>query len=433
MRRELENNLIMWKNSERRKALILNGARQTGKTYILKEFAHNYYENSAYLNFETNPELKSIFENSLEPKKLVEKLSIVLKQKILKHKTLIIFDEVQLCSSALTSLKYFTEKTREYHVVAAGSLLGLNISSKTSFPVGKIDLLNLYPLSFMEFISSVESQYQEVIKNLNLGDSLEDIFHNELLELLNVYFFTGGMPEAVQAYIDNRDLNLVREIQTTILTSYIADFSKHVEPQETLKIRRIFESLPRQLSKENKKFIFSAVAKSARAREYEMSLQWLIDAGLFLKSNLVENPQIPLKSFSSTEAFKIFGLDVGLLGAMVKLEQSQVVLDKNLYFQFRGALVENYISQELTAYGLNPLYYWKSGASAELDFLIDFKGKVLGLEVKSGSNKRSRSLNVFTNRYPKTLSFRISKSKLGKNDNFFDLPLYMISEIKRFV
>jgi len=430
VRRQLVQDLISWRGSPSRKPLIVQGARQVGKTFLLQAFGSESFDNVAYLNFEAQPELASIFERELIPAKIIRKIEIALAQKISVSSTLIILDEIQACSTALTSLKYFAEQAPQYHVVAAGSQLGINIGAKSSFPVGKVELLSLYPLSFFEFLEALDKQgLLELISKESKLEAIEEIFHAELLDLLNLYFYIGGMPECVQRFIDTNDLHEVRLVQERIIHSYIADFSKHAEDTQTLKIRRIWDSVPSQLSRENKKFIFSAVAKSARAREYETALHWLFDAGLLLESRLVADPRVPLKAFASPDAFKVFALDIGLLGAMVKLDQSQVVLSKDLYFQFRGALVENFVAQELMASGLSPLYYWADGARAEVDFLIDFKSKIIAIEAKSGHRKGSKSLQRLMEHGKIAIAVRVSKDPAMLTDRHCDLPLYQLGAL----
>lgn len=438
--------LIAWKNHKNRKPLILQGARQVGKTHLLKKFAAESYNNIAYLNFELKPDLATLFERDLDPESLVRKLEIALDTKINVRDTLIIFDEVQLCSRALTSLKYFAEayaqdpQKYDYHIIAAGSQLGINVSSSASFPVGKVNLMTMYPLTFLEFVRASRNSYYDLLlqihKDVGEGSSrgfidlkIPDNFHFDLLELLNVYFFIGGMPEAVKVYIDTLDLKEVRLVQEAILLSYLSDFSKYSDASQSLKVRRIWESLPAQLARENKKFIFSAVAKSARAREYETSLQWLKDAGLLLLANLVENPQVPLRAFADPESFKVFALDVGLLGCMVKLDAKQVVLIKDLYFQFRGALAENFIAQELFAHGHNPIYYFKKDSSAEVDFMIDHESQSFAIEVKSGENKTSKSLNALLKKHAQIKGVRLSSSNINFANSIIEMPLYLTSAL----
>jgi len=393
MKRDVYPKLMHWKNSERRKPLILRGARQVGKTYILQEFGREEYEKTAYFDFEAYPDLDDLFSQRLDPKRIIRDLSRLIGWEILPARHLIVFDEIQASNSALNSLKYFQEEANEYHTAAAGSLLGVKLSKGKSFPVGKVNFIELYPLTFMEFLSAIDKgSWRTMIEETTEFSPYAAPFHNELIELLHDYFFTGGMPEAVSHFVNSGNFKEVREIQKEIINSFILDFSRHAEPLDIRKISLIWDAIPPQLARENKKFIFSAVRKSARAREYESALEWLADSGLILKSYLVNSAKNPLKGYMNRGAYKIFSLDIGILGAMANIPMDAVVRDQSLFKEYKGAFVENYVAQQLSARDDGDLYYWKSrGNKAELDFLYEYEGTIYPLEAKSGVNPKSRA------------------------------------------
>lgn len=408
--------------------MILQGARQVGKTYLLKEFGKNEYTDLAYFNFEEDPGLKEYFQGSLLPEKLLQKLSIHRGKNIEPKTTLTFFDEIQACSQALNSLKYFCEQAGDYHLVSAGSLLGVQLGHQQSFPVGKVNFLHLYPLNFLEFLAA---QGKPHLKNLIAGlDSFQPLdgpIHDELTEELRFYFAIGGMPEAVAHYAAHRDLQEVRAIQKEILNAYLLDFAKHASPSEVMKIAAVWESIPAQLAKENKKFIFSALKQSARAREYETAIQWLVNAGLALKVRNVSKPNLPLASYAGPGAFKLYGLDVGLLAAMSQLLPQTILQGDRLFTEFKGALTENYVAQELTARYDQALYYWTSPGTAEVDFLLEHEGEIYPLEVKAGMSHKTRSLRVYGDMYhPKTLS-RTSMMNLKQDGGIINYPLYAVA------
>lgn len=434
VKREILQQLRSWSKSPLRKPLILQGARQVGKTYIVKELAKEDYENLVYLNFETNLDLATLFTGNLEPQIIINKIEIALNTEIKPRKSLIFFDEIQTCGQALTSLKYFKEKAPDYHIIAAGSLLGITLTSQTSFPVGQVDFLFMHPMNFREFLNAKNlERLSEYLSSIKLGGKIENIFHQQLLDSFKEYCFVGGMPEVVKVYLQNSDLDLARETQQAILLSYQNDFSKHLDPHETLKIRKIWDSIPRQLGKENRKFIFSAVAKSARAREYETALQWLLDSGIVLRAKLVEIPEAPIEAMASTDAFKIFLLDTGLLGARMNVSKSTILKSEDLFMQYRGILAENTTAVELTANNFKNLYYWTSSSQAEIDFLIEHDSKVIPLEVKSGLNKKSKSLNSYIKKHQPKHAFRLSLDSNITKEKIIDLPIYMAGEIGRIL
>jgi len=379
MKRKILQNLIAWKSQIKRKPLILMGARQVGKTFVLKKFGKEEYTNTIYLNFEDNPRLCKLFDASLDPKIILKSLTIEMNAEIIEGKTLIIFDEIQECPNALNSLKYFCENTPKQHIVAAGSLLGVKLAHVKGFPVGKVQFLTLYPLSFQEFLEALkEPLLKNFIEEIVSLEPLAPNLHEKLLSYFKEYLFVGGMPEAVAEYIDSQNVSKVREIQTAILNAYSLDFAKHAPKEQIMKINQVWSSIPSQLAKENKKFIYSAIREGARAKEFEIALQWLVEAGLILKAPLISTPKIPLSAYADMNAFKIYLADVGLLGAMANLLAKTIIHENDLFQEFKGAIVENYIAQELV-HSHYPLFYWTSEGKAELDFIIEQDGFIYPL------------------------------------------------------
>jgi len=428
MKRDIYQLLEKWKQSTRRKPLILNGARQVGKTYSLKHFGKTAYEKIAYLNFEKDEKLAQYFEDTLDPKQLIKILSIHSNIEIKPHHTLLVLDEIQECPKALNSLKYFCEEANQYHVVSAGSLLGVKTAGKKGFPVGKVNFLNLYPLSFFEFLSSMgHEKIRTFLEAYRAYEPIANPLHEKLLKLLKLYFFIGGMPEAVAEYAKNESLNSVREIQLEILNAYEKDFAKHAPTNEIMKITTVWKQVHRQLANENKKFIFAAIRKSARGRDYEEAIQWLADAGLIHKSYLVKSPKFPLSAYANNNIFKIFLADVGLLGAQSHLSP-QVIIDGDLLFtEFKGALTENFIAQELIATKHKQPYYWTSEGMAEIDFLIEDEHEIYPLEVKAGASQKKKSLLVYNQKYAPSKLIRASTMNLKQDGSIYNYPLYLIS------
>ncbi len=428
MKRELYRSLVAWKHSDRRKPLILRGARQTGKTYLLKEFANHEYENHVYVNFEDNSGMSDALKEDISAERIIEYLEIWSGKTIVPEKTLIVFDEIQSSPQTLKALKYFNEQLNEYHIAAAGSLLGIALAGAKSFPVGKVNFLDLYPLSFHEFLTALKKDnLLGVLPDMRLGvKAIPDVFHTELLELLKKYCFIGGMPEAVSDYVENRDVKRVREIQVELLRSYANDFAKHSSPSEALKIKQIWESIPLHLSKENRSFVFSAIKHSARAREYETALQWLQDAGLILKVRSLSKPLVPLNAYTE-KAFKIYLFDVGLLGAMTHLKQETIAFRNELFTHFKGALIENYAMQEL-----NPslqLYYWASRGKAEVDLVINVGDKIYPVEIKAGLNRKAKSLKSYDEKYNPARLVRCSLGNFSMSGKLMDIPLFAMDRL----
>lgn len=435
MKRDIYQKLLQWKASDRRKPLLLKGARQTGKTYILNEFGNNEYEHTFYFNFEEETRLSEIFALNLEPQRIVRQLSAYRKKKIVPGRDLIIFDEIQASNNALNSLKYFKEQANDYHVVAAGSLLGVIISSPKSFPVGQVNFLDLYPMTFFEFLEAMgEEAYREQLETLDSLEPLPGVLHHRLVDLLRNYYFTGGMPEAVKYFVKNTDFEEVRSIHKEILDSYVLDFGKHAAPVDIPRISQVWDSIPMQLARENKKFVFTALKKSARAREYESALMWLEKSGLILRGFNVTKGLHPLKGFVNRNSFKVFALDVGLLGAMAEIPVDVIARENQLFTQYQGALVENFVAQQLMASVSENLYYWKSeGKMAELDFVLSHAGEVYPLEVKAGINPRSKSLKSYDQQFSPSLLLRTTLLNLKKDGKICNIPLYAISSLPGIV
>jgi uncharacterized protein len=432
MNRDVYKELMTWKTSARRKPLLLKGARQTGKTWLLKEFGKKAYENCAYFNFEEDAGLKAFFSGRLDPRRLIENLSVYQGRSIHPGKDILIFDEIQTCNEALNALKYFQEDAGDYHVAAAGSLLGVKLSAPNSFPVGKVNFIHLHPMSFAEFLDAVgEHRYREVLENTAGIEPVPEPFHEELTRWLRIYYYVGGMPEAVAHYANTRDLAGVRQIQKEILDSYILDFAKHAPTSDIPRLSHIWDSIPSQLARENKKFIFSAVRKSARSREYESAVRWLEDAGLIHRSFLVAAVRQPLKGYMDRDCFKVYTLDVGLLGAMSGLPMDVVVQGDRLFTEFKGSLVENYVAQQLCVLNIE-LFYWKpAGGVAEVDFILSLERDILPLEVKAGVNPKSKSLRSYEDRFHPSLMCRATLLNFKKEAVLWNIPLYAVSCIPR--
>lgn len=430
MERTLYKKLIDWKHSEGRKPLMLEGARQVGKTYLLKKLGKEEYQNFYYLNFNENPDVCSLFEGNIGAKTILEKLSIYFQAQINPDKSLICFDEIQECDGALASIKYFCEDAPEYHLAAAGSLLGVKLKGKKGFPVGKVTIRELHPLSFKEYLRAIgKSGWIKLLEEINIKEKIPEVFHNDLISALKTYMFVGGMPEAVAKYIQTKDLDEVRQIHKDIIRTYELDFAKHATPAEAAKISIVWNAIPSQLAKENKKFIYSVIKESARAREYESAIQWLVDADLLKKCYNISKPSVPLKSYSNHEVFKTYLHDVGLLGAMSQLNSKILLEGNDLFVEYKGAITENYIAQVLTTFLDHQLFYWTSEGKAEVDFIIDVNGTPVPIEVKSGTSTKKKSLNVYRKEYSPEISVRTSLRNIAYDGKLLNVPLYAISEL----
>ena len=424
MQRELLQILIKWKEKGDRKPLIIRGARQVGKTWLMKEFGKTYYNNIAYVNFETALSLHHIFDSGFEVEKLIMALKIETGTDIIPGETLIILDEIQECEAAITSLKYFQENANQYHIVAAGSLLGVASNKKRSFPVGKVDFLDLHPLSFSEFLLAVnEPQLLDLLQKKDWV--LITAFKSKYIDLLKHYYYVGGMPEVVLTFINQKDFKKVREKQLNILTSYEQDFSKHAPNEIVPRIRLVWQSIPSQLAKENRKFTYGNLKKGARAREFELAIEWLTNAGIVHKVNRCNKPGMPLIAYTVLSDFKLFILDVGLLAAMGNLDIHTLISEQSLFEEFKGALTEQYVLQQLKSIDQLPIYYWSAEkATAEIDFLIQYQNRIIPIEVKAAENLKAKSLKTYHQKFSPEISIRTSLSDYRKEDWLVNLPLY---------
>lgn len=430
MKRLIVNDLIQWKLSAKRKPLVLQGARQIGKTFIIDQFGQKEYKNYIKINFEEDDNLKEIF-SILNPNRIINQLGLYLNKSISAKDTLLFFDEIQAFSQAITSLKYFQENAPEFHIIAAGSLLGVSIGKSTGFPVGKVNFLTMYPMNFQEYLMA-KNQDLMIAELLNIGDftALPEVLHEKMLEELKVYLFLGGMPEVVQEYIDSEDIVAVRKIQNDILQAYQKDFSKYAEPNEAIKISELWRSIPYQLAKENNKFKYSEVKSKARAVHFEQTIDWLKNAGLIHVVNELRAAKLPLGAYADLSKFKLYMLDTGLLGAMLKLTPDIIIKPNELYKECNGAFIENFACLELVKLLETDLYYWTSGREAEVDFVFQHKNDIIPIEVKSGTNKNTQSLRVFEAKNPTKYLIRTSPRNLLKTENFINIPLYRLLAMK---
>jgi predicted AAA+ superfamily ATPase len=429
MERSAMNELISWKNKIGRKPLLIRGARQVGKTWLMKEFGKNEYTQTAYINFESSKLLKTLFTDNFDVKRIITALQIETGIQINAENTLIIFDEVQEAEGAITSLKYFYENAPQYQIIAAGSLLGVALQKQTSFPVGKVEFLNLHPLSYTEFLLAMDQgSLFDLLKSKDW--LLIKSFKEKYIQLLRQYYYIGGMPEAVLSFRSANDFMEVRNIQKRLLSAYEQDFSKHAPHEIVPRIRMLWNSIPSQLAKENKKFIYGVVKHGSRAKDYELAISWLIDCGLAYKVCRVTKPGIPLKAYEDYGSFKLFIVDIGLLGAMGDID-ARTLLDGNVIFEeFKGASTEQYVLQQLVLTSGMAIYYWAAERStSELDFLVQFEGIVIPIEVKAEENLQAKSLKTFCEKYKPAKAIRTSMSDFRKEDWLTNLPLYAISEL----
>ena len=423
--------LLKWKQSKRRKPLIIEGARQVGKTWLMKEFGRQAYADTVYINFDSNSRMAELFASDLDTERLIMGLELYVGHKIDPEQSLLVFDEVQEVPRALASLKYFYENAPQYHIVCAGSLLGIALHQGTSFPVGKVDFLKLYPLSFKEFLMATDkARFADLLDQQDF--SMITSFKQTYIDALKHYYFVGGMPEAVQSFAEDRDFNEVREIQKRILTAYEQDFSKHAPNEIVPRLRMLWNSIPSQLAKENKKFIYGLIREGARAKDYETAMMWLSDCGLVYKVSRVNAAGIPLRAYEDLKAFKLFVVDVGLLGCMTGLRQ-RVLLDGNdLFSEFKGALTEQYVCQQLkTIQDLGIYYYTNDRGSCEVDFVVDTGEQIIPVEVKAEVNLRAKSLKTYREKFSPEIAVRTSMADYKKEEGLVNLPLYAIGQITR--
>lgn len=425
--------LCEWKEQKNRKPLILQGARQVGKTWLLKEFGRSNFDDVAIFNFDENPELKQFFIHTKDVKRILENLALVHGRAIKPETTLIIFDEIQECNEALNTLKYFAENAPQYYITCAGSLLGVALSRGASFPVGKVDFLEIYPLSFMEFLGSADEQLYNYVMQVDTIEPLPDIFFNQLLDKFKMYFISGGMPEAVSELLESGDIPNVQKILKNILNSYALDFSKHADNSDVAKIGYVWQSLPSQLARDNKKFIYKAVKTGARAREYENALQWLSSAGLIHRVNNCTKPALPLTAYNDLSAFKIYSLDVGLLREQSKLAPSAISEGNRLLTEFKGALSENYILTSLIKAYKDTPHYWTSNNQSEIDFILQIDNDIIPIEVKSDENVIGKSMTRYRKEFEPKLSIRYSLKNLKQDNGLINIPLFLADITKQLL
>ena len=427
MERLLMQSLIRWKGKTHRKPLIIHGARQVGKTWLMKEFGKQYFEDYIYISFDNNASLRNIFELDYDLNRIVSALKIEAGRGFNPARTLIIFDEIQEAPKALASLKYFCESETQYFIIAAGSLLGMALHEGTSFPVGKVEFLHLYPLNFREYLMAIGEK--ELVNLVCRQDyTLINAYHSKYTDLLRRYYYVGGMPEAVQTYIDTEDMGEVRKVQKQLLLYYENDFSKHAPKEQIPRIRMVWNSIPAQLAKENRKFIYGIVREGARAKDYEIAIQWLSDYGLIHKSYRVQKPGIPLISYMEQSVFKMFMLDVGLLAAKTNLSAKTLLEGNQIFTEFKGALTEQFVAQELTANGMELYYYSTENSSAEIDFIVQKNESIIPIEVKSEENLRAQSLRSYCRKYSPQYAIRSSMSAFRREEWMTNVPLYILSE-----
>ena len=435
MYRKIITDLKEWKDKKDRLPLILKGARQVGKTWILQEFGKEYFDNVLYINFENAGNIANLFDGNIEPNRIIEYLSALNHKRIEPEKTLIIFDEIQELPRALTALKYFAEETPEYAICCAGSLLGVFLHDKISFPVGKVDFLELQPLDFEEFlIANNEEGLINIIKKNKL-EQLPDLIADKLKDYLKKYFVIGGMPRAVKTWIEEKDFELVERVQKGILEAYERDFSKHTDSSTATKIQYVWNSIPSQLAKENRKFIYGVVKDGARAREYENSINWLKDTGLIRVINRVKcGDKQPLKAYEDLKAFKIYLLDVGLLRVLCELPYETIIEKDAIYNEFNGLLTEQFVLQELGSLKkINTIYYWSNEFQSEVDFVFAYKNLIIPVEAKAGINVKAQSLKVYMKEYNTKIAIRYSLQNIKLNDKILNIPLYAIWNTENYL
>jgi predicted AAA+ superfamily ATPase len=422
--------LLRWKQRKNKKPLIIRGARQTGKTWLMREFGTAAFERMVYISFDNNRQMKDLFLPDLNIPRIVTGLELYAGHKINPANTLIVFDEVQEAPHALTSLKYFNESAPEYQIVSAGSLLGIALHQGTSFPVGKVEFMELYPMSFSEFMRAMgKDQYVELLANDD--HALTTTFKQEYIDLLRYYYYVGGMPEVVQAFSENRDFNEAREIQQRILSAYEQDFSKHAPNDDVPRVRMLWNSIPAQLAKDNKKFTYGLIKEGARAKEYERAMLWLTDCGLVHKVYRITSPLIPLKAYEDMKAFKLFLLDVGLLSCMTQLRQDTLLDGNRLFREFKGALAEQYVLQQLKTFKGIETYYWTNDrGNAEIDFVVDNGSDVIPIEVKAEVNLQAKSLKTYRDKYNPRLSIRTSMANYKDEGWLLNLPLWALEKFR---
>ncbi len=424
MKREIESKLIAWKNSTHRKPLIVMGARQVGKTYLLQQFGKNHYEHLAYINCDNNPQVANLFAEGYDIERILLAIGAITKVPIIAGKTLIVLDEIQELRHGLTALKYFCELAPQHHVAVAGSLLGITMHHGASAPVGKVDIINMYPLTYTEFLLAIgQEQLLQILKSKDWRTI--QMLKLEFIKYLRIYYFVGGMPEAVLKYIETNDAMSVRNVQNNILAIYHSDMSKHASPQEVVRITQVWQSIPSQLARENKKFIYGAIKSGARAREFELAIQWLQDAGLVIRVNRASKAKLPLKFYEDLSAFKLYMLDTGMLGALGNVPPEQLLTKDNELSGIKGAFTENYVvSQIITMRDVTICYYSNENHTLEIDMLLQERSNIWPIEIKAEENLRSKSLRTFVNDNPELIGLRFSMSDYRDQQWMRNIPLY---------
>lgn len=426
--------LRTWKIHPRRKPLVLQGARQVGKSWALKKFGKECFEDVVYINFDTMPSVKEDFKRTKEPLKLIKLMEMMTGKAISPDTTLIIFDEIQECNEALNSLKYFCEDAPEYAVVCAGSLLGVALNrSGASFPVGKVDFMALHPVSFEEYLLASDEKLYHAYQMIDSVMTVPEMIHQQLIDAYKAYLVLGGMPEAVSVYVDMRDWSEVEAIQSAILQSYSLDFAKHINNKDIPRVFQVWGNLQDQLAREDKKFRYADVQKGARAREYEGAIEWLCLAGLVHRVSAIETHRLPLSAYKKSNAFKLYLNDVGLLGRKFDLEPTTILQGDKLFTEFKGVMAENYVLQSLVRQFGNHNYYWTSGNTAEVEFVIQHAGRIIPIEVKADRNVTAKSLAFYRKQYAPQLSIRLSTLNMRKDDDLLNLPLYMVDKLKMLI
>lgn len=424
MYRNALENLKQWKKRKNRKPLIIQGARQVGKTWLMQEFGRMEFKHTFIINFEDNPKSREVFETDLDVNRIINTLSIQAGYSITPD-TLLVFDEIQACPNALTSLKYFCENLPQQPILAAGSLLGIFLHQHTSFPVGKVEFLHLYPLSFLEFLQAMgEKQLYELL--LRRDFEAIKIFSQKYTDLLKQYFYVGGMPAMVEEFSRTKDYQRVRQMQLDLLDTYEGDFSKYPPANMAQRIREVWHSIPSQLSKENKKFIYGVIREGARAKGYELAIEWLLDSGLIYKICRITKPFMPLNAYQEFNVFKIFLMDIGLLGALSKLDVKTIIDGSSIFTEFKGALTEQYVLQQFQGMDEIYPYYWTSGERAEIDFVVQHQNQIIPVEAKATTNLRAKSLKSYCDQYKPETALRFSMADYKKTENLYDIPLYMV-------
>lgn len=439
MERTVLEKFISWKNKKKRKPLLVTGVRQCGKTYLIKEFGENEFEDVAYFNFEGNETLQSVFEHDFNTDRIIDELgSIVREKKIIPGATLVIFDEIQDCPRAIQALKYFCENLPDLHMIAVGSLLGVALRKEgISFPVGKVDRIEMYPMSFEEFVmADGGKKYIEGIRKLAPEKEMTELYTSPLEKYLKNYYIVGGMPEAVQAWVDSHDYKEVEAVQDRILKDYADDFGKHATPETATKIKLIWDAIPSQIARDNNKFIFSHIKSGARAKDLEDALEWIVNAGIAGKLCMVSTPEMPLSGMANNSYFKVYLCDVGLLRRKSNVNYRTILEGDASYIHFKGALTENYVYTQLRCMGIDS-YFWRTKADAELDFITDYEGVLLPIEVKSADNTKAKSLHLFCNRYQPKMAIKTSLKNVGDNmdgnTHVWSVPLYVMFRIKDYI